>query len=105
MSSEENGKNSEERCICVCQHTSCKGNGSEAVLAAFEAADTNGFIVKGTECQGQCSSGPTVRILPEETWYYRVQPDEVPRIVQQHLHEGKPIEEKLNPRIHLRFSF
>jgi (2Fe-2S) ferredoxin len=80
-------------------------NGSAEVLAAFEASEVNGFKVIGTGCQGQCSSGPTVRIVPEETWYCRVQPSDVPVIVEQHLKGGKPVEEKLHPRIHMRFSF
>jgi (2Fe-2S) ferredoxin len=104
-SSEHNGTKSQERCILVCQHTSCLERGSEAVLAALEAADTNGFTVQATGCQGQCTSGPTVRIVPEETWYWRVKPEDVPLIVEQHLKGGKPVDEKLNTRIHIRFSF
>lgn len=104
-SSEQNGSESEERCVLVCQHKSCLAAGSAAVLAAFEAAELTEFQVKGTGCQGQCSSGPTVRIVPEETWYCRVKPSDVPIIVEQHLLGGKPVEAKLHPRIHMRFSF
>lgn len=105
ISSEQNNSTSQERCVLVCQHTSCLAAGSVAVLAAFEAANLTEFTVKGTSCQGQCSSGPTVRIVPEETWYCRVKPSDVPIIVEQHLLGGKPVEAKLHPRIHLRFSF
>lgn len=92
--------------VLICQDRSCKAEGSADVLAAFEktGADTD-FQIKGTGCQGQCSVGPTVRVVPEETWYYRVEPSDVPQIVEQHLKEGKPVDEKLNPRIHIRFSF
>ncbi len=103
--SEQNGSKPGERCVFVCQYRSCLANGSAEVLAAFEAADTNGFRVMGTGCQGQCTSGPTVRIVPEETWYWRVKPSDVPVIVEQHLKGGKQVEEKLNTRIHMRFSF
>ena len=96
----------DKRCVMVCQHTSCLENGSAKVLATFKEADLpEDVLVTRTDCQGQCSSGPTVRIVPEETWYYRVQPGDVSLIVEQHLKEGKRIETKLNPRIHLRFSF
>lgn len=94
-----------EHCVLVCQYKYCLTAGSTEVLAAFEAADVPGYTVKGTGCQGQCTSGPTVRIVPEETWYWQVQPSDVPLIVEQHLKEGKPLEAKLNSRIHLRFSF
>ncbi|MCA1994293.1 MAG: (2Fe-2S) ferredoxin domain-containing protein [Coleofasciculus sp. S288] len=103
--SEQTCSKLDERCILVCQHRSCQAAGSAQVLAAFEKADTNGFTAKGTGCQGQCSSGPTVRIVPEETWYCRVQPNDVPTIVEQHLKGGKRVEAKLHPRIHMRFSY
>jgi (2Fe-2S) ferredoxin len=58
--------------------------------------------VEACDCQGQCSSGPTVRVLPEETWYCRVRASDVPNIVERHLCGGEPVVEKLNPRIHMR---
>lgn len=90
-------------CVLVCQHRSCQEAGSAEVLAAFEAAEISEYKVIAIDCQGQCSSGPTVRILPEETWYCRVKPTDVPVIVEQHLKGGKQVEEKLNCRIHMRF--
>lgn len=95
----------DRHCVMVCQYRSCLANGSAEVLTAFQAVEVPGITVEGTGCQGQCSSGPTVRILPEETWYYRVKPNDVPIIVEQHLQQGKQVEAKLNPRVHLRFSF
>jgi (2Fe-2S) ferredoxin len=87
----------------VCQHQSCQRHGSEAVLKAFEQHSVPGITVECSGCQGQCNIGPTVRILPDETWYYRVQPEDVPQIVEQHLQQGQPVREKLNPRIHARY--
>ncbi len=105
ISSEQNGSTPDTPSVLVCQHTSCRAAGAAAVLAAFESSIVAGFTVKGCGCQGQCSSGPTVRIIPEETWYCRVQPSDVSIIVEQHLIGGKPVEDKLHPRIHLRFQF
>lgn len=103
--SEQNGSTPEQPCVLVCQYKSCLANNSAEVLAAFEAAEVPDFKVIGTGCQGQCSSGPTVRIVPEETWYCRVKPSDVPIIVEQHLLGGKRVEAKLHPRIHMRFTF
>ncbi len=103
--SEQNSSQPEQPCVLVCQYRSCRERGSAQVLEAFEEAQLTEFTVKGTGCQGQCTSGPTVRIVPEETWYWRVKPSDVPLIVEQHLKAGKPVDEKLNTRIHLRFSF
>ncbi|NER48148.1 MAG: (2Fe-2S) ferredoxin domain-containing protein [Symploca sp. SIO1A3] len=93
-----------DRRVLVCQNRYCKEAGSAEVLAAFEKVEAEDYKVIAADCQSQCSCGPTVRILPEETWYCRVQPTDVPVIVEQHLQDGKPVEEKLNPRIHMRFG-
>lgn len=90
--------------VFVCQHTSCLVAGSAAVLAAF-GEEVAGYKVVGCECLGQCSTSPTVRVTPEEIWYYRVQPEDVPLIIEQHLKGGTPVEAKMNPRIHLRFHY
>lgn len=103
---EEQSPNSKQPSVIICQYRSCFANGSAEVLSAFESAPIPGIKVIGTpECQGQCSSGPTVRVIPEETWYCRVKPSDIPIIVEEHLKGGKPVEAKLNPRIHIRFSF
>ncbi|NEQ89149.1 MAG: (2Fe-2S) ferredoxin domain-containing protein [Moorea sp. SIO2I5] len=95
----------EKPCVLVCQYKSCLAVGSAEVLAAFEQADLSDFSVIGTICQGQCSSGPTVRIVPEETWYCRVKPQDVPVIVEEHLQGGKLVSAKLHPRIHMSFGY
>jgi (2Fe-2S) ferredoxin len=75
--------------------------GSMKVLQAFQAAELPpDAIVMTSSCQGQCTTSPTVRILPEETWYCRVKEEDVNTIVQQHLQEHQPVKNKLNPRIH-----
>ncbi|NER28596.1 MAG: (2Fe-2S) ferredoxin domain-containing protein [Symploca sp. SIO1C4] len=102
---EQNFSNSQQPCVLVCQYRSCLAAGSAEVLAAFKEADLGYFKVTGADCQGQCSSGPTVRIVPEETWYCRVKLSDVPVIVEEHLQGGKRVEAKLHPRIHMRFSF
>lgn len=91
--------------VFVCQYQSCLRNGASDVLAAFQALEIPGYIVQESDCQGQCSVGPTVRVIPEEIWYYRVKPTDVPLIVEQHLKGGTPVEALLNPRIHIRFSW
>ncbi|MCL1465440.1 (2Fe-2S) ferredoxin domain-containing protein [Argonema galeatum] len=94
----------EPRCVLICQNRSCLKNGSAEVLEAFQAAKVSGVTVESSPCMGQCSSGPTVRIVPDETWYCRIEPSDVPTIVETHLLGGKPVEAKLNPRIHLRIE-
>ncbi|MGB3534768.1 MAG: (2Fe-2S) ferredoxin domain-containing protein [Microcoleaceae cyanobacterium] len=93
----------QNRQVLVCQYQSCQRQGSEAVLKAFEQHGVPGVTVECSGCQGQCNIGPSVRILPDETWYYRVKPEDVTKIVEQHLQQNQPVTEKLNPRIHARY--
>ncbi|MCT7950070.1 (2Fe-2S) ferredoxin domain-containing protein [Ancylothrix sp. C2] len=95
----------QERCVMVCQHTSCQRNGSAEVLKQFQNQNIPGVTITASGCMGQCSTGPTVRVTPDEIWYYRVLPPDIPQIVQQHLIEGEPVQNKLHPRIHQRISY
>lgn len=85
----------------ICQHRSCQRNGSSEVLAAFRQADKpKGVMIAESDCMGQCGSGPTVRVMPDDVWYCRVTAADVPRIIEQHLQNGKPVQDLLHPRFH-----
>ncbi|MDX2216208.1 MAG: (2Fe-2S) ferredoxin domain-containing protein [Oculatellaceae cyanobacterium bins.114] len=88
------------RCVLVCQHRSCARNGSEEVLAAFQAEDLDGVYASGSDCMGQCASGPTVQVMPDRVWYCRVTSEDVTSIVEQHLKADQPVESLLHPRFH-----
>jgi len=44
-------------------------------------------------CLRVCCHGPTMVVYPEGTWYHGMTADRIPRFVQEHLIEQKPIEE------------
>jgi len=44
-------------------------------------------------CLRVCEGGPIVVVYPEGTWYGGMTKERIPLFVQQHLVEGKPIEE------------
>ncbi len=44
-------------------------------------------------CLRICCQGPTLVVYPEGTWYHGMTADRIPRLVQEHLREGKPIAE------------
>jgi (2Fe-2S) ferredoxin len=44
-------------------------------------------------CLRVCSGGPILVVYPEGTWYGGMTADRVPRFVQEHLVDGRPIED------------
>jgi (2Fe-2S) ferredoxin len=44
-------------------------------------------------CLRICCHGPTMLVYPEGTWYHGMTAERIPRFVQEHLVEGRPVEE------------
>jgi (2Fe-2S) ferredoxin len=44
-------------------------------------------------CLRICCQGPTMVVYPEGTWYHGMTAERIPQFVQQHLVEGRPIQE------------
>lgn len=93
-----------QRFIQVCQYRSCQRFQSADVLAALKQHAHGDLMVSASSCLGQCGSGPTVRVAPDNVWYCRVRPRDVDVIIEQHIHQGKPIKRLLHPRFHPDYS-
>jgi len=48
-------------------------------------------------CLDQCEAGVTVVVYPEQVWYGRVTPDDIPEIVEKHLIGGQVVDRLLLP--------
>ncbi|MFG6459448.1 (2Fe-2S) ferredoxin domain-containing protein [Roseateles sp. BYS96W] len=90
------------RHILVCTGERCTSDGSSQALFdslgdKFKAAGlTSGPLrVKRTRasCFAACKGGPIVCVQPDGTWYYNVTPDNMDRIIEQHLCGGRPVDE------------
>ncbi len=90
--------------VLVCQNTTCKQQGADAVLATFErcmpAGENDGITIETSGCLGQCGSGPMVLVTADKTWYSHVRVRDVPVIVKQHLLGDRPVTYRLYPLVH-----
>ncbi|MBO4878391.1 MAG: NADH-quinone oxidoreductase subunit NuoF [Ruminococcus sp.] len=95
-----NASSKYERHVLVCGGTGCTSSGSPKIIEKLtEELAANGLtdkvqIVK-TGCFGLCERGPIMIVYPEGSFYSRVNVDEIPRIVKEHLVDGNPVKEFL----------
>ena len=69
--------------ILICQNRTCRKQGSQKVMAAFEANAVENVTLTGSGCLGKCGNGPMVLILPDQVWYSHVYPSEVPALLSR----------------------
>ena len=83
--------------VLICGGTGCNSSGSANLQTALEKE----LIAKGiqdeikivkTGCFGLCALGPVMIVYPEGTFYSRVQVDDIPEIVEEHLLKGRIVD-------------
>ncbi|HEX7372086.1 MAG TPA: NAD(P)H-dependent oxidoreductase subunit E, partial [Thermodesulfobacteriota bacterium] len=90
----------EDGVVYVCGGTGCQAYGCQKVKEAFEkelkALKTKRRIaLKVTGCRGFCEKGPLVTLHPQDLFYHKVKPEDVPRIVAETILKGKVVEDLL----------
>ncbi|MGH3440922.1 MAG: (2Fe-2S) ferredoxin domain-containing protein [Nitriliruptorales bacterium] len=75
---------------------SCTGRGSAAIFNALrETVGDAGLVdikVTFSGCMEPCMVGPVVYVAPDDVWYGGVTPEDIPRIVEEHLVGDEPVE-------------
>lgn len=105
-----------EHHIFVCQNERaednprgcCKRRGSEEVLKTFKSEVRERGIrhqveFDGSTCMDTCAWGPTVVVYPENVWYGKVTPADVPEILDA-IAAGRVVERLLVPDEAIRKS-
>jgi NADH:ubiquinone oxidoreductase subunit F (NADH-binding)/(2Fe-2S) ferredoxin/Pyruvate/2-oxoacid:ferredoxin oxidoreductase delta subunit len=86
--------------ILVCGGTGCHASESDAIvwnlrdeLEAKGLTDKVQVILTG--CFGFCEKGPIVKIMPDNTFYVQVKPEDAQTIVEEHIIKGRKVERLL----------
>jgi (2Fe-2S) ferredoxin len=68
-------------------------------LAELGMATGDGCVYRSkVNCLRICRKGPIAVVYPEGTWYHSVTPELAERIIQEHLLNGRPVEEYIFER-------
>ena len=86
--------------ILICGGTGCKASDSHIIAERLQQAlernnIANKVDVITTGCFGFCEKGPIVKIIPDNTFYTQVVPDDADEIVREHIIGGRKIERLL----------
>jgi len=83
-------------CITICNGTGCQAYGCKSVTAAFQEEIRRQNLsakvdVKNIGCPGFCERGTLVVIKPQNIFYQRVRPKDVPEIVTETIGKGNTV--------------
>jgi NADH-quinone oxidoreductase subunit F/NADP-reducing hydrogenase subunit HndC len=97
--------------ILVCGGTGCKASQSDKIQAELksiieEKGLDNDIQVIMTGCFGFCEKGPIVKMMPDNTFYTQVTPEDCREIVEEHLVKGRKVNRLLyeDPKNHEHIS-
>ena len=91
--------------LLVCGGTGCRASASDAIVDNLK----NGLKDHGldetvqvimTGCFGFCDKGPIVKVIPDNTFYVGVKPEDSGLIIEEHVIKGKKVEKLLYKNPH-----
>ncbi|HPW26719.1 MAG TPA: NADH-ubiquinone oxidoreductase-F iron-sulfur binding region domain-containing protein, partial [Tenuifilaceae bacterium] len=82
--------------LLVCGGTGCRASSSDLIVDRLKAEIAsngleNDVQVIMTGCFGFCEKGPIVKVLPDNTFYTQVKPEDAAEIVREHALKGRKV--------------
>jgi len=84
--------------LLICAGTSCVSFGSLEIKEALEEELKKRGLEKEigvvlTGCNGLCTAGPVLTVYPDEIFYQKLKPEDIPHLVEEHLLKGRPVKQ------------
>ena len=86
--------------LLVCGGTGCRASASKQLTENLQHALKgkgleNDVLVVPTGCFGFCEKGPIVKVIPDNTFYVEVKPDDAEEIITEHVVKGSKVKRLL----------
>jgi NADH:ubiquinone oxidoreductase subunit F (NADH-binding)/(2Fe-2S) ferredoxin/NAD-dependent dihydropyrimidine dehydrogenase PreA subunit len=86
--------------LLVCGGTGCQASESDAIVCNLrDELEAKGLMnsvqVIKTGCFGFCEKGPIVKVMPDNTFYTQVKPEDAQTIVEEHVIKGRKVKSLL----------
>jgi NADP-reducing hydrogenase subunit HndC len=86
--------------LLVCGGTGCRASESDAIVCNLrDELEARGLTEKVqvimTGCFGFCEKGPIVKVMPDNTFYVQVKPEDATEIIDEHVVKGRKVQRLL----------
>ena len=86
--------------VLCCGGTGCQASAGAEIIKNFETILAEKGLqdevqVVRTGCFGFCEKGPIVKIMPDNTFYTQVKPEDVEKIINEHIIKGRKVTDLL----------
>ncbi len=86
--------------ILVCGGTGCESSNADGIYTSLideaKAAGVEGDVqIVKTGCFGFCEKGPIVKVLPEDSFYVEVKPEDAKEIIAEQIVKGREVQRLL----------